>query len=148
MKRFLAGVFTLAFLLCGCAADPVQGTTVKTPVSTTTEVIAVVTTTAVPETTAVSAVPTTTAAPTVPPTTEAPAVQDPTTVPVVPPVTEESSPQEPQLQTYILNISSKKFHYPHCGSVKQMKEENKEVSESSREEIIARGYVPCKKCNP
>ncbi len=142
MKRFLAGAFAVMLLLCGCAADPVQGTTVKTPVSTTTEVIAVVTTTAV------SAVPTTTAAPTVPPTTEAPAVQDPTTVPVVPPVTEESSPQEPQLQTYILNISSKKFHYPHCGSVKQMKEENKEVSESSRDEIIARGYVPCKKCNP
>ena len=55
---------------------------------------------------------------------------------------------EPAGQTYVLNTNTKKFHYPSCSSVGQMKEKNKEVFTGSRDDVIARGYVPCKKCNP
>lgn len=50
--------------------------------------------------------------------------------------------------TYVLNKNSKKFHLPTCDSVKDMKEKNKEYSTKTREEIIADGYDPCKRCNP
>lgn len=56
--------------------------------------------------------------------------------------------QVPQGTTYILNTNTKKFHYPSCGSVKQMKESNKQSYTGSRDDVIAIGYVPCKKCNP
>lgn len=50
--------------------------------------------------------------------------------------------------TYILNVNTKKIHYPTCRSVKQMKEENKQESNLSREELIGQGYSPCGNCNP
>ena len=34
------------------------------------------------------------------------------------------------------------------GSVKQMKESNKQSYTGSRDDVIAMGYIPCKKCNP
>lgn len=49
---------------------------------------------------------------------------------------------------YILNTNTHKFHYPSCGSVKQMSEKNKQAYNGNREDVIAMGYVPCKKCNP
>ena len=54
----------------------------------------------------------------------------------------------PQGTEYILNTNTKKFHYPSCVSVGQMKESNKQAYTGSRDEVIAQGYVPCKKCNP
>ncbi len=53
-----------------------------------------------------------------------------------------------QAQTYILNTNTHKFHYPDCSSVSDMKEKNKKVFTGTREEAIAQGYVPCKRCNP
>ena len=50
--------------------------------------------------------------------------------------------------TYVCNTNTKKFHYPNCSSVKQMSEKNKREVTLSREEVIAQGYVPCKRCNP
>lgn len=72
---------------------------------------------------------------------ETPAVVEATPEPVV---------QEPASlgTTYILNTSSRKFHYPSCGSVSQMKESNKQTYTGSRDDLIAQGYEPCKKCNP
>lgn len=49
---------------------------------------------------------------------------------------------------YILNTNTHKFHYPSCGSVKQMAEKNKQAYFGSRDDVIAMGYDPCKKCNP
>lgn len=69
-----------------------------------------------------------------------------------PPAEEPSANQqvepEPQGNTYILNMNTKKFHYPSCSSVGQMKESNKKVYTGSREDIISQGYDPCKRCNP
>ena len=49
---------------------------------------------------------------------------------------------------YILNTNTKKFHYPSCSSVKQMKASNKKEYTGSRDDLIVQGYDPCKKCNP
>ncbi|MBP5165086.1 MAG: MBL fold metallo-hydrolase, partial [Lachnospiraceae bacterium] len=51
-------------------------------------------------------------------------------------------------QDYVLNHNTKKFHYPYCASAKSIKAKNREDVHSTREEIISRGYVPCKNCNP
>lgn len=54
----------------------------------------------------------------------------------------------PDTATYILNKNTKKFHVPSCSSVKQIKESNKGSYDGSRDELIAKGYSPCGKCNP
>ena len=50
--------------------------------------------------------------------------------------------------TYILNTNTKKFHYPDCDSVNDMKEKNKQEFTGSREEVIEMGYSPCGRCEP
>ena len=57
-------------------------------------------------------------------------------------------PAAPAGSRYIGNANTKKFHYPDCSSVKQIKESNKVELSGTREEIIAMGYDPCKRCNP
>lgn len=47
-----------------------------------------------------------------------------------------------------LNTNTRKFHYPSCDSVKQMKESNRMNTNLSREELIAQGYQPCGNCRP
>lgn len=54
----------------------------------------------------------------------------------------------PTTYTYILNTNSKKFHEPSCGSAKTIKEKNKDTFTGTRDEIIAKGYSPCKNCEP
>lgn len=49
---------------------------------------------------------------------------------------------------YILNKNTKKFHYPQCSSVKQMKESNKWYYTGTRESVISMGYSSCGKCHP
>lgn len=50
--------------------------------------------------------------------------------------------------TYILNTNNKKFHKKTCSSVNEMKEENRETYEGTREDIVKQGYSPCGRCNP
>ena len=54
---------------------------------------------------------------------------------------------EPEI-TYVLNKNTKKFHYPDCASVDEMKAKNRLDVSWDRDEVIAHGYVPCKRCNP
>ena len=49
---------------------------------------------------------------------------------------------------YVVNTNTKKFHYPRCSSVSDIKPKNRLDTSSSRSEIIAQGYVQCKRCNP
>jgi len=49
---------------------------------------------------------------------------------------------------YVLNHNTKKFHYPECDSVKDIKEKNREDVHSTREDIISQGFDPCGKCRP
>ncbi len=74
---------------------------------------------------------------------------------------EEPEPQPEQTQSvepapettnttasYILNTNTHEFHIPSCSSVDQMKESNKKAFNGTRDEAIAQGYDPCKRCNP
>lgn len=49
---------------------------------------------------------------------------------------------------YVLNTNTMRFHMPNCSSVGEMSEKNKWYYSGSRENVIAMGYVPCKRCNP
>lgn len=49
---------------------------------------------------------------------------------------------------YVLNTNTMKFHDPNCNSAKQIKEKNREDFVGDRQEVIDRGFVPCKLCNP
>lgn len=53
-----------------------------------------------------------------------------------------------QVQTYILNTNTHRFHYPECPSVNDMAEKNKCVFEGTREQAIDDGYKPCGVCKP
>ena len=48
---------------------------------------------------------------------------------------------------YVGNANSKKFHFADCSMVNKMNPANK-VYMNTRDEAIAAGYVPCKRCNP
>ncbi len=83
----------------------------------------------------------------------APSAPGTTAMPAAPSTETLTQPQLPQASefpetTYILNINTKKFHYPSCSSVEKMKESNKEEYTGDRDTIISQGYVPCKNCNP
>lgn len=82
--------------------------------------------------------------PTITPTPEP--TQQPTEAPTDEPIV--SQEETPQGTDYILNTNTKKFHYPGCSSVKQMKDKNKREYNGTRDEVISMGYDPCKKCNP
>lgn len=62
--------------------------------------------------------------------------------------TPQATESEPQGTAYILNTNTKKFHYPSCSSVKEMKAKNKQAYTGNREDVISQGYAPCKRCNP
>lgn len=47
--------------------------------------------------------------------------------------------------TYVLNTKTKKFHKLSCS---WLPDENRKDTKKSREEIVALGYVPCKRCHP
>lgn len=54
----------------------------------------------------------------------------------------------PEPDHYVLNISRKRFHYPDCQSVQDMKEKNKQDFYGDRQELIDMGYKPCGNCKP
>lgn len=53
-----------------------------------------------------------------------------------------------QSDHYVLNKSTKKFHYAGCASAKQIKASNYAEFDGDRDTLISRGYSACKKCNP
>ncbi len=55
---------------------------------------------------------------------------------------------ENNLQKYVRNKSTMKFHFPECKSAKNISEKNKIVYKENRDEIIKKGYSPCESCNP
>ena len=64
------------------------------------------------------------------------------------PADESDKSEMEQSFQYVCNTNTKKFHYPDCNSVAQMKEENRLVTNLDREELLAEGYEPCGNCNP
>ena len=80
----------------------------------------------------------TTKAETTVPVTEAPA-----TAPETRPAGEEENERD-----YVANKNTLKFHYPTCSSVEKIKPSNRWDFHGTREELIAKGYAPCKRCSP
>lgn len=66
---------------------------------------------------------------------------------VIIPVTENEA-ENTTTVTYVLNKNTKKFHKPGCSSVSDIATKNRVDSGSSRDEVIAQGYVACKRCKP
>jgi len=63
-------------------------------------------------------------------------------------VTTESSGTQTEAADYVLNTNTKRFHYPDCKSVTDMKEKNKQYYHGSREDLINQGYKACGNCQP
>lgn len=61
---------------------------------------------------------------------------------------EETPEPVPAGTDYVLNTNTRKFHDPACDSVKDIAEKNKQAYSGNREDVIAMGYTPCKRCNP
>ena len=53
-----------------------------------------------------------------------------------------------QAADYVLNTNTKRFHYPDCQSVSDMKESNKQYYQGSRDDLINQGYKACGNCRP
>ena len=62
-----------------------------------------------------------------------------------PPASEETKDNG---RDYVVNKSTKKFHYPSCSSADDIKESNRWDYHGTREELIDMGYVPCKRWDP
>lgn len=61
---------------------------------------------------------------------------------------EDQSEQDANKRSYVLNTNTKRFHYPDCNSVDQMKDHNRQDVEATRDELIGRGFKPCGNCKP
>ena len=73
-------------------------------------------------------------------------------IPTEPPTEAPTEPEQTEPEAtgtdYVGNKNTKKFHYDWCSSVDKMKESNKYYYNGTRDEMIAKGYVPCKNCDP
>ena len=69
-------------------------------------------------------------------------------------VTGESQLAEPavgtneDVQSFVANVSSKKFHDGDCVQTESIKTENRETFETTRSQMIAWGFTPAGCCNP
>lgn len=52
------------------------------------------------------------------------------------------------IQEYVLNTNTKKFHSPGCRYVKTIKPENSQTVNATRDELTRQGYDACKVCMP
>ena len=55
---------------------------------------------------------------------------------------------EGEVENFVLNTSSHKFHKPDCSGVDSISKENRETYKGTRQQLIDQGYEPCKRCNP
>ena len=61
---------------------------------------------------------------------------------------EDASQADSAQGTYVLNISSKKFHLPSCGGISDIKSSNRQDYTGPRQTLIDQGYQPCGRCKP
>lgn len=63
------------------------------------------------------------------------------------PTAEPTATPEKQY-TYVYNKNTKKFHEEGCSSADDIKPKNRGEYIGTREEMIKKGYEPCKRCKP
>lgn len=56
--------------------------------------------------------------------------------------------QEDSSRDYVLNENTRKFHLPECGSVEDIKPQNRKDYSGSRKKLEEQGYEPCGRCRP
>lgn len=56
--------------------------------------------------------------------------------------------QTPGALNYVLNTSTKKFHYADCSGVERIAADNRQDYTGSRSELLEQGYSPCGICDP
>ena len=61
---------------------------------------------------------------------------------------EQSDNESNKEEKYVLNTNSKKIHLPSCESALNISEDNMEISDLSKEELIEQGYSACGNCKP
>lgn len=62
---------------------------------------------------------------------------------------DDAKEEEPSTEAaYIVNKNTGKFHRSYCSHAKKIKQKNRWEYNGTREELIKRGYSPCKVCNP
>ncbi len=88
-----------------------------------------------------------------PPPETAPITTEPPTMETTEPTTEEpttaaETTADADARDYVVNTNTGKFHYPYCSSVGDMNPANRSDRTCAREDLIAEGYVPCKRCSP
>lgn len=64
------------------------------------------------------------------------------------PVNAQQAETDEEAMEYAININSKKFHLPECGSVGKANPENIKCRTCTREDLIEDGYSPCGTCEP
>ena len=88
----------------------------------------------------------------VPPPETAPITTEPPTETTEPtteePTTAAETTADANARDYVVNTNTGKFHYPYCSSVGDMNPANRSDRTCAREDLIAEGYVPCKRCSP
>ena len=58
------------------------------------------------------------------------------------------TPVRTETLSYVVNTRTGKFHRPDCESVWDIWKNNRMDYTGSREELIEKGYIPCRVCNP
>ena len=148
-RFFTATVLIVLLLLCSCAgngSDEISFENAEVTISTDlTETAASTAPEATTAETTVAADPTTQTEPTEEATTQAEVTEAQTA--------EQTDPTEPipadnDVQEYVVNTNTGKFHYPTCASVKDIKSKNRTDRICSRQTLLDEGYVPCGRCKP
>ena len=60
----------------------------------------------------------------------------------------EDKARQNEVRKYVLNTNSMTFHYPSCSAAQEISDNNREVVEMSRKQLIDKGYLPCGYCEP
>lgn len=83
------------------------------------------------------------------PTVQVPVIEDPTLEETaLPSLPTAVTPPEDNGHDYVLNTNTRKFHYPSCSSVPNIKPANRADFHGTRDEAIAKGYDSCGRCHP
>ena len=61
---------------------------------------------------------------------------------------DENAFTEGEVNDYVLNTNSQKFHLPSCSGANSMSEKNRQEYSGSREMLIIQGFEPCSQCQP
>ena len=60
----------------------------------------------------------------------------------------EIDPGDGEVCEYVRSKNSKTFHYPTCSYVSNINESNRQYITATHDEMIQKGYTPCKTCKP